>query len=192
MMKNNALLFILITAVTVSMFCGCTISQPKIELTGEKSVIERQVIGDYRELEKDAWIVSSVKTSVQRQAGERYEVPEDEDLYRALKMREYNKDRLRDYKNDGAVGEGIDGYIKYISNDKYDASPSMKKVVSNIIGDENNARKTIFTKTVTASGKNTEKSEIDAVAGKFARQQRDLALQNDYIEIETDKWVRKK
>lgn len=179
----------------IFIFNGCTIITilpPKVEATGDKSVIERQLIGEYRELESDAWIVSSVKTSVQRQTGERYEVSEDEELFTAIKTREYNNGQIREYKNDGAIGEGIDGYIKYVSNEKYDSNQPMKKVISNIIEDENNARKIIFNKTVTASGKPLEKSEVDAVAKKFAAGQRDAALQNDYIEVDTEKWVRKK
>ena len=28
-------------------------------MTGQKTVIERQIVGDYRELEKDAWIIAN-------------------------------------------------------------------------------------------------------------------------------------
>jgi len=77
-MSHRVYYIILILCASLVIHSGCSSTQncmkgmpscieitpPDINLTGERTVIERQVIGDYRELEKDAWIVSSVQTSV--------------------------------------------------------------------------------------------------------------------------------
>ena len=61
----------LILAPAVFLITGCASSSscisivpPPVNLTGEKTSVERQIVGDYEEIEKDAWAISSVKTSV--------------------------------------------------------------------------------------------------------------------------------
>ena len=42
---------------------GCAIHAPTIQVTGEKSALEDQILGTYASLEKKTWEVASVRSS---------------------------------------------------------------------------------------------------------------------------------
>ena len=164
------------------------ISPPEISMTGEKTVIERQIVGDYRELEKDAWIISSVKTNSGKGKGI-YE--KDKVLFKAMKIRDDLRDRIRVYKKEGVVGEGNDGYLKYIGTPRYSKDKKLKGKLDAVVKQENEARKMIFVRTLTKStGKPSEK-DIAAFGVKFAEEQRAVAEKNDWIQDTSGKWERK-
>ncbi len=169
------------------------ISPPDIHLTGEKTVIERQIVGDYRELERDAWIVSSVKTDVARSRGPAVVMGGDEALLRAVKIREFNEEKIRTYKDDGAVGEANSGMAVYMPQKKYDSDAALKTALLRVLEDENAARKTIFERSVARAGSG-EPAPRDVVTfgAAFAEEQAALAKRNDWVQDMTGKWVRKK
>jgi hypothetical protein len=165
---------------------------PEIQLTGEKTVIERQMVGDYRELERDAWMVSSAKTNVSKSKGSPL-AGGDEALFTAMKVREFNADKIRGYKNEGAIGESANGLVAYIQNQRYEASPSLKALLLRVIEDENAARNRIFERSLTKSSKEKATDEQIQVFGKkFAQEQVALAIKNDWIQEKSGQWVRKK
>lgn len=169
------------------------ISSPDIHLTGEKTVIERQMVGEYRELEKDAWIIASVKTGVGDAKGAPPVLGGDEVLFRAMKIREFNSDKLRRYKDQGALGEGSTGLIAYISHRTYEQDGEAKKLLMRVVEDENNARRTIFRRSLEKAGIEKPGGEaIEAFGARFAEEQRALARRNDWIQEKTGQWVRKK
>ncbi|MFW5771133.1 MAG: DUF1318 domain-containing protein [Spirochaetota bacterium] len=167
------------------------ITPPDINLTGERTVIERQVIGDYRELEKDAWIVSSAQTSVAHGRSQQVMVTGDEVLFRALKIREFHREKIREFKDKEAVGEGNDGLLYYRQNSYYEKNPEQKKQLQVLLDEENRARETIFKRSVsTVKEKNAEL--IQKFASRFAEEQRAMAQKGDWIQLENGRWVKKK
>lgn len=170
----------------------CLIAPPALNLTSEKTGVERQIIGDYMELEKDAWTVSSVKSSYgtgKTQSG----VTGDEELQKAESLRAFHAEKLAAYKTEGAAGEGNDGYVSYIKNDKYEADPAQKKILLAVLDEENGARKLIFTRSLFAiSGKNPSKDEVAAFGRMFADEQRVQAAQGEWVQENSGKWVKKK
>ncbi len=171
----------------------CVLSIPKPQLTGQKTAIERQIIGDYRELEKDAWIISSVKTNVKKGEGVSTAMAGDEELFLAMKIREFHEDKIKRYKNEGAIGERYNGFIVYRQRPKYESNKNLKEILSVVIEEENKARKTIFEKNLIRAGiKKPGGKEIEAFGRIFAEEQRALARKNDWIEEKPAAWVRKK
>lgn len=170
----------------------CLISPPDIHLTGEKTVVERQIVGDYKELEKDAWIISSVRTNIQR--SKRTITGGDEFILKALKIREFHEDKIRRYKDQGAVGEKNNGFIAYIRHPEYESDKNLKSILISVTEEENKARKIIFERTLIKSGiKDPTEKNIDAFGSRiFAKEQRALALKNDFIQNNNGRWVRKK
>lgn len=169
------------------------VSPPDVHITGEKTVIERQIVGDYRELERDAWIVSSVKTDVARSRGPAVVMGGDEALLRAVKIREFNDDKIRAYKNDGAVGEANSGMIVYMPQKKYESDAALKSALLKVLEDENAARKTIFERSVARAGAGDSLSrDAESFGAAFAEEQAALARKNDWIQKKTGVWVRKK
>ncbi|HPI13576.1 MAG TPA: DUF1318 domain-containing protein [Spirochaetota bacterium] len=169
------------------------ISPPDIHLTGEKTVIERQIVGDYRELERDAWIVSSVKTDVARSRGPAVVMGGDEALLRAVKIREFNEAKLRAYKDEGAVGEANTGLAVYMPQKRYESEAKEIAALLRLIEDENAARRTIFERSVArAATGEPSRRDIDAFGAAFAEEQAAMARKNDWVQDKTGKWVRKK
>jgi len=169
-----------------------TVVPPEINLTGEKTVIERQIVGDYMELEKDAWTVSSIRTTVGKTEGGA-QGSGDPEIIKAIKVREFHAAKIREYKTEGVAGETSSGYVSYIEASQYESSPELKKVLITVIDEENKARKDIFVKTLTKSGvKEPGKSEVDSFGKIFAEEQRALAQKGDWIQDNSGKWTRKK
>jgi len=192
--------FIILTAAAAAGFTiGCSstpsclsIVPPNVNLTGEKTVIERQIVGDYMELEKDAWTISSVKTSVGRKNASG-KMSGDPELFKYMKVREFHYDKIKEYKSEGALGEGNAGYIQYMETKKYESSPAEKKILLIVIEEENRARREIFNRYMFLSkGVEPNKAEIDTFGKLFAEEQRGLASKDEWIQINSGKWERKK
>lgn len=205
-MRHGMYRIISITCVSVLLYAGCSSSQnclqgvpscieitpPDINLTGERTVTERQVIGEYRELEEDAWIVSSAQTSVAHGRSQQMVVTGDEVLFRALKIREFHREKIMEYKEKGAIGEGNDGLLHYIQNSYYENRPERKKQLLTVIEEENRARKTIFKRSMSAVDEEVDDARMDAFARRFAEEQRSMAQKGEWIQSENGRWVKKK
>jgi hypothetical protein len=193
MIKKTPLLICLLIIASFSRCSSCIgIVPPKIHITGEKTVIERQIIGEYRELEKDAWIISSIRTTVQRTQGSNTATASDPELFKAMKVREFHYDKIRIYKNEGALGEANTGYAAYIKTQKFEDSEADKNVLLKVIDEENSARKTIFTKALENLKKEEPEDDAISALGKiFAEEQAASALKNDWIQGKDGQWQRK-
>ncbi|MCL2154693.1 MAG: YdbL family protein [Leptospirales bacterium] len=170
----------------------CSISPPDVHITGEKTVIERQIIGDYMEIEKDAWTLSSVRTTVgQRNISGK--MAGDPELFKYMKIREFHYDKIKEYKSEGAIGETNGGLIQYMETKKYEVSPAEKKILLTVIDEENQARREIFSRSIYLSkGSTPENSEINTFGRAFAEEQRGLSAKGEWIQQNSGKWERKK
>jgi hypothetical protein len=194
-MKIIPNIFLFLFIITAFSRCSSCIGivPPKIHITGEKTVIERQIIGEYRELEKDAWIISSIRTTVQRSQGSNTATASDPELFKAMKIREFHFDKIREYKNEGALGESNTGYAAYIKISKYEDSESERNVLLKVIDEENKARKIIFTKAIQNVKNEKPQDESIGTLGKiFAGDQAASSLKNDWIQDKNGQWQRKK
>jgi hypothetical protein len=200
MKRNN----ILITATLLLIILGlvqckststpscCVIASPEINLTGNRTVVERQIVGDYKELEKDSWIISSVRTTVQKTKGAGTMTAADRELFLAMKVREFHLERINGYKKDGALGENSRGLIEYRKTAEFEKDSKAKKVLESIIENENEARRTIFKRTlVKMKKKEPDNNEIEAFGKLFAGEQRALARKNEWIQEDSGRWIKK-
>ncbi len=195
-MKINLFPSIIILLSATVLMTGCSsapscinVVPPKVNLTGEKTVIERQIVGDYQEIEKNAWAISSVKRpSTGTTPGG---VPKgDGKLIAAMNTRERLLSEIGEYKKEGALGESKSGYLTYIKTSKYESDKLLKKQLMGVMQEENGARKTIFLRCTLSAGK--EDRERAAIFGKnFAEEMKALANKNDWIQKSNGQWVRK-
>jgi len=170
-----------------------TIVPPKMYITGEKTVIESQVVGDYKEIEKDAWAISSVPTHVQKERSKRSTAVGDAELFKAMKIREYHADVIRDYKNEGVIGEAKNGLLEYRHSRTIEEDSDVKRIIMTIIEDENKARTTIFRRTLVLGGKPSPTPyDVQIFGEKFAEEQRDAALAGDWIQNNSGSWFKKR
>lgn len=195
---KKSIIIIISGIIFISIYTGCssgpsciTVVPPTISLTGEKTVIERQIVGDYRELEKDAWSISSVKTTTGRSASQG-QISGDPEIVRAVKIRDYIGDKLSAYKREGALGESASGFVSYRETRKYESSPDLRKSLMLVIEEENRARKTIFTRSLmNIDGTMPEKGKVENFGRLFAEEQRAVAEKGDWIQDNSGRWIRK-
>ncbi len=181
------------------MLCACTgcascltVVPPDIAITGEKTAIERQIVGEYRELEKNAWVISTVKTPVYgvraRTAGE----TGDGGLMAALRLREYHDEKIRKYKDEGALGEASTGLISYRGVGRYERNPEEKKKLLAVIEEENRARRIIFSRSAAQTGIEPAEEDILRAGRSFAVEQARTAARGDWLQNRNGTWSRKK
>lgn len=197
-MQKTAIITICVTALSMllkgcsSMPSCCVISPPRIHLTGEKTVIERQIVGDYRELEEDAWVISSMKTTVASAEGLSSTSAADSETLRAMKIREYNSDKITDYKKQGAIGEANNGLLVYMHTDEIEDDPEEKRYLQRLINEENEARLTIFERTLlNINRRQPTGEEIEAFGRLFAEEKRAMAGKDEWIQDSSGRWIQK-
>lgn len=162
------------------------IHPPAIHITGEKTALERQLIGEYREIEKDAWVTSTVM--VPSKGDRRAMVYTDDTMLQAIKIRELNEDRIRAYKDMAIIGEMNNGYVGIVDTKKLQ---SLKEgaAIHTLVNDENNARQIIFIKS--SDSKDAKDSKAIQFGYDFAKEQHAKAKKGDWIQKEDGHWVRK-
>lgn len=171
---------------------GCTIIPPKISITGEKTVIERQITGDYKELEADAWVISSVKTLSTAKNADEGIVAADEELITAIKVRRFHSDAVALYKKEGAVGENAEGFLTYRATPSYEKNKASRDILASVVRNENAARLTIFKRSLYIKNKTEPTAEeISSFGRAFAADQRANASQGDWIQNTNGNWTRK-
>jgi hypothetical protein len=200
MKRNNILIIVTLLLTTLGLMqCKststpscCVIAAPEINLTGNRTVVERQIVGDYKELEKDSWIISSVKTTIQKTKGSGTMTAADRELFLSMKVREFHLERINGYKKDGALGENNLGLVEYRKTAKFEEESKAKEILENIIKNENEARRTIFQRTLfKMKKKEPDNKEIEAFGRLFAGEQRALAGKNEWIQEDSGRWIKK-
>ncbi len=200
-MKNNLILFIILYII---FFESCTVRLPAITFTQSGTAAEKQMIGNDKEIEKDGWILSSVKTSAlgseiwkrENLNNEIYLPENDEEVVLHLKRIAYLAPEIKMYKNKSFVGESLDGKVKVNPNlnlTKYSSEyPDLKARVEEIIRLTNESRSFLHTKKserIDTEFKDPKKANTEKNKSIFIYY--NLVEDGDYYEISKNKWVKK-
>ncbi len=106
-------------------FCFSELRPPPITFTQTQTAAERQMIGEDRELEKDSWLVASIKSSTS--GVEDWQSENKEEFFDSKKQEEYivlqriityTASEIQKLKSFGVVGESLDGNLKLINETK--------------------------------------------------------------------------
>ena len=200
-MKNNLILFLILY---ITFFESCTVRLPAITFTQSGTAAEKQMIGNDKEIEKDGWILSSVKTSAlgseiwkrENLNNEIYLPENDEEVILHLKRIAYLAPEIKLYKNKAFVGEALDGKLKVNPNlnlTKYSSEyPDVKARVEEIIRLTNESRSYLHTK-------KSERIDLEFKDPKKANTEKNKSIfiyynlveDGEYYEISKNKWVKK-
>lgn len=96
----------------LSVTVGCTFS---FEVTSQRTALENQVLGTYKQLDDDMILAASVRSDVAAIPGA--DTPPPSLKERALAARQnqdFNRDDIEEMKARGVLGEGIDGRLKLL------------------------------------------------------------------------------
>jgi hypothetical protein len=200
-MKNNIILLIILY---ITFFESCTVRLPAITFTQSGTAAEKQMIGNDKEIEKDGWILSSVKTSAlgseiwkrENLNNEIYLPENDEEVVLQLKRIAYLAPEIKLYKNKSFVGESLDGKVKVnpiLNLTKYSSEyPDVKSRIEEILRLTNESRSFLYSK-------KSERIDLEFKDPKKANTEKNKILfiyynlveDGEYYEISKNKWVKK-
>lgn len=144
-MKNIPKSYIILFAI-FPLFVYCPIKAPPITFTQTQTAAEKQMLGEDRNLEKDGWLIASIKTSSSgSEIWERDLIKEefgntgDNQFYMALRILAYLARELREYRSLGILAEGLDGKVRWnpkireAGAEKISQEPKQKSRIDDLI-----------------------------------------------------------
>jgi uncharacterized protein YdbL (DUF1318 family) len=133
----------------------------KFELTSQRTALENQIMGSYKELDDDLMV-----TSIERPASLNDQKTSkslgESTLDRAEKNRLFNADDIQELKDKGIIGETADGTITVLPKQiggSLRATPQQLKLAEALVDEENRDRTTIWKNSIPTTPKNFEKDE---------------------------------
>jgi hypothetical protein len=182
-MKRPFLMCILLFLLII----GCAIQTPEVRITGEKTALENQILGQYARLEEEVWMLVSYRAPDSAQVtfseGRRQ-------MLEAIRDRMFNRDDVETFKRDGVVGEAMTGLLEVRPIDKYIQDDSYRTLVDTVTAQENRDRKVIMVRIVELET-NLDTEEPDKVAEVFARLNQEGSPNGTWIEVTQGKWAKK-
>jgi uncharacterized protein YdbL (DUF1318 family) len=167
---------------------ACSIHTPEMKFTGEKTALENQILGTYNQVKEDVWMVASVRAanpdSQITLSGEKRAV------LTAIQNREFNKDDIDEFKRDEAVGENARGYLEIRPHERLNTDPEYKKLVAQIVEEENRDRKIIMQRIIDINP-NIQASDQAEVEKVFAKLNQDGAKPGEWIQLPNGEWAKK-
>ena len=181
-----------------------TLRPPAITFTQSQTAAERQMIGEGKELEKDGWIISSIRTSASGSDIWEKEILDkeisegemDEVTYTALKRLAYLAKDVRDFKKKDFIGEALDGQIKInplLSESRFKKDfPENKNKIDELLKMVNESRKIVYEhKLQKLANSNLKEQELLKQKESLTLSYYQTVEDGEYFEAKRGKWGRK-
>lgn len=119
---------------------SCTVSIPDIKITGEKTALENQVMGEYAKISEDAWMIASERSA------EGIRITADRrDVVEAVRDREFYRDDVNELKIKGIFGESANGLLEFVDTNRLDRlDETTRKNAFMVLEQENKSRSLIM------------------------------------------------
>jgi len=178
----------LLFSIMVLFVVNCSVKAPEVNVTGEKTALENQVIGTYAEIEQDAWTLASVRSAT---PGQQPKMPaEKKKVFEAVQGRKFNKDDIDEFKKAEIVGENNLGLLEIRDSQKLESDPDLKNRVTKIVETENNYRKIIMARIIVLN-ESAAKAGNENVSRIFAKINQDNSEAGTWIQSVDGKWLKK-
>jgi hypothetical protein len=175
----RAELIALLLAVAGGAACGIKTNQVTI---GQKTSLEKQLMGEVEPLTEEEMLVSSVRASGGVQAGS-----QDDLQSRAIAARRrqlFNRDDIDEFKTAGCLGEGRQALVVQRSCTTDDESASLR---DRVLREENADRQAIIDWALAADPVLTS-SDRPQVVDIYSRLLRERARPGDWLQNNDDAW----
>ncbi len=187
--KAKISMFITITVLTGVLFLQCSIKAPEVNITGEKTALENQVIGTYQQIEEDVWTLTSVRSTNSAKKKSNMSAKKKQVL-QAVQGRKFNKDDIEEFLENGFVGENNLGLLEVKDNADLEKDADLKNRVTKIVENENSYRKIIMERIILLNEQAAEAGEKN-VSKIFAKINQDNAAAGSWVEDENGEWIKK-
>ena len=181
-------LFILVVLIGSFIGFGCSIKAPEVQVTGEKTALEREVLGTYHEMEEDTWMVASSRAT--KGEGKVKISPEKRKVLDALQSQKFNKDDIDEFKKKGYVGENNEGFLELRTSEELSKDQGQKDLVTEIIKEENGDREIIMGRVIELNDslKKAARKEILTI---FAKMNQENSPDGTWIQQPNGEWTKK-
>lgn len=184
---------LLILSILV-ILAGCS-ARPEVNVTlvDTRTALENQVLGSYKELNKEFVMIASVRSVDEKGMAEdrlKGMSASQRDAMKAMQAREFNRDDVDDFKRSGCVGENNQGLLEILSCDKAKGDAKFGKLLMDVVKEENESRMVIM-KRVIIMNEGLNEKDITKIQKVFASMNVDAAKPGEMIQKEDGSWARK-
>ncbi|TKJ41631.1 hypothetical protein CEE37_03430 [candidate division LCP-89 bacterium B3_LCP] len=166
---------------------SCTIKTPEVTFTSERTALEKQILGSYRTIEEDAWMISSVRSPSQQEV----QIPPSKRIVlEAFANRKFNADDVEDFKRDGLFGENRAGLLSLRPLPHYGEDGDYQALADRVFQEENQDRETIMSRIVELNSA-VNPLDHEAVARVFAQMNWDASPPGTWLQLEDERWIKK-
>lgn len=177
-MARNISLYLPILIYSVTQL-SCTFN---FELTSQRTALENQVLGTYKEIEDELILVSAVR-------GEMILPKEDSPATMARKNQDFNRDDIEELKSKHLIGETHMGDLK-ATESLHKMSLPERDLAFVLIKEENENRRTIWARIVT-SNKNLSEDDLPEVRKTYAKIIFERSPKGHLFLNEANVWIKK-
>jgi uncharacterized protein YdbL (DUF1318 family) len=177
--------------LTAFLLAGCGGPLVGVTVVDERTALENQVLGTYRELNQEVLLMASVRyidPSGQLQQSPPLP-PGKKEVIRALQRVSFNKDDLNRFKAMGVIGENKEGGVTLLSPEKVPAEE--QAFLDNLIKEENADREVIMNRVI-ETNETLSTKDLPRVHRMFAALNRDKAHPGEWVQRENGEWIQKK
>ena len=170
---------------------GCTF---KFDITSQRTALENQVMGSYKEIDDDVVLLASVRGVSSDGSTVKHEVSDQQlDALRAKQNQEFNRDDLDELKSMQGIGESRDGTVVVLPpgiGQAEKASQNEAAFMKTLIAEENRDRLVVWNRII-QSNHNLSSKDIDEVRKTYAKMQFEAGLVGHWFQDDKNKWNQK-
>ena len=187
-MRHLLILSILVIVV------GCS-ARPEVQVTlvDTRTALENQVLGSYKELNKEFVMIASVRSVDEKGIAEdrlKDMSASQREAMKAMQAREFNRDDVDDFKKSGCVGENNQGLLEILPCERSKGDPKYDALLKDVAKEENESRMVIM-KRVIIMNEGLNEQDITKIQKVCARMNHDAARPGELVQKEDDSWGRK-
>jgi len=178
-----------ISVIGVTVVLSCSFRLPEVvNITGEKTSLEKEILGTYHQMREDTWMVASTRAVPEKPAASMS--PEKKRSLDALRDQEFNRDDVEEFKKNGFVGETKDGRLLVRPSEELSRVPDTAKLVDEVVQEENASRQVIMERVVELNDalKSAVPEDVSAV---FAKMYQENSPAGSWIQKPDGSWIRK-
>jgi hypothetical protein len=169
---------------------SCSVRLPEVvNVTGEKTSLEREILGTYSLMREDTWMAASTRAPSPPPDSASMS-PEKRRSLEALQEQAFNRDDVEEFKRKGWVGESNDGRLALRAPAGTEPGPEDRALVDAILAEENADRAVILGRVVELNDalKRAVPRDVSAV---FARMYQDNSPGGTWVQKPDGQWSRK-
>lgn len=179
---------VVIVGVVAGLVVGCSVRAPEVQVTGEKTALENQIIGTYQQVADESWMIASTRAADSGQKAEM--ATEKREVLDAVQNRKFNKDDIDEFKREGAIGENHQGFLELRPLPRLEQDPAYRDLVVRIMTEENRDRRVIYDR-VLELNPNAGRAGSAAVYAVFAKMNIEESPPGTWVQGEDGTWYRK-